>query len=146
MSVRVRDIMVKDVVTIHSEKTVYDAAKLMSEKMVGCLIVVENGYKPVGIITERDFVRRVLAKDKDPHKTLVKEVMSTPLISVRPELSVVVASQEMAEHKIRRLAVVEDDKLVGIVTSFDLTKNFGEVANLFVSAILRGLKLGSLMG
>ncbi|RLI05097.1 signal transduction protein [Candidatus Bathyarchaeota archaeon] len=145
MSVQVKDIMIKDVITIDHSKSVSDVAKIMDEKKVGCVVVLKDG-SPTGIVTERDLIRRVLAKNRNPAETKVSEVMSTPLISVRPELSVLVAAQEMSERKIRRLAVVEDGKLVGIITSFDLAKHLGEVTNLMVAAILRGMKLGSLMG
>ena len=145
MSVQVKDIMIKDVITIDHSKSVSDVAKIMDKKKVGCVVVLKDG-SPTGIVTERDLIRRVLAKNRNPAETKVSEVMSTPLISVRPELSVLVAAQEMSERKIRRLAVVEDGKLVGIITSFDLAKHLGEVTNLMVAAILRGMKLGSLMG
>ena len=120
----VKDLMTKDVLTIDSKKTVIEAAALMSQKDVGDLVVMENNT-PVGIVTERDFVRRVLAVGKST-STRVSEVMSTPLRVIDPEAPIKEAARRMVSKGIRRLAVIKDNKLVGIITVTDFAKHLGK--------------------
>ncbi len=97
------------------------AASIMKERARGSLVVVDNG-KPVGIITERDIVRRLVAEGKSASATKVGEIMSTPLISVGPEATLAAAVRVMYENGIRRLPIVEDDRVIGIITSTDLAR------------------------
>src|SRR3989304_6911308 len=120
----VKDLMTKDVLTIDANKTVIEAAALMAQNDVGDLVVMENSA-PVGIVTERDFVRRVLAVGKST-KTKVSEVMSTPLKVIDPEAPIKEAARRMVSKGIRRLAVIKDNKLVGIITATDLAKHLGK--------------------
>ena len=120
----VKDLMTKDVLTIESNKTVIEAAALMSKNDVGDLVVMENST-PVGIVTERDFVRRVLAVGK-PTTTKVSEVMSTPLKVIDPEAPIKEAARRMVSRGIRRLAVIKDNKLVGIITATDFARHLGK--------------------
>jgi CBS domain-containing protein len=120
----VKDIMTKEVVTIDAEKSVIEAAQLMSERGLGCLIVVDK-MLPVGIITERDIVRRIVAK-RNSTDTNISEVMTKTLITVNPETSLKEAARVMSTNQIRRLPVLKDDKLVGIVVSSDFVRNVGK--------------------
>jgi CBS domain-containing protein len=120
----VKDIMTKDVVTIESSKTVFDAAELMAEKSLGCLIVVIKGF-PVGIITERDIVRRIIAK-RSSLEAKLSEVMTKTLITIEPETSLKEAARVMSANKIHRLPVIEKNKLVGIVAASDFVRNVGK--------------------
>lgn len=120
----VKDIMTKDVVTIESTKTVFDAAEVMTEKEVGCLIVVIKAF-PVGIITERDIVKRIVAKHVSVD-TKLKDVMTKTLITVGPDTSLKDAARVMSTNKIRRLPVLKDNKLVGIVVATDFVRNVGK--------------------
>jgi CBS domain-containing protein len=120
----VKDIMTKEVVTIDAEKSVIKAAQLMSEKGLGCLIVVEKTL-PVGIITERDIVRRIVAK-RSSLDIKVTEVMTKELITIDPNTSLKEAARVMSTNKIRRLPVLKQDKLVGIVVSSDFVRNVGK--------------------
>ena len=97
----VKDIMTKEVVTIDNSKTVFEAAELMSTKSVGCLIVVVQAF-PVGIITERDIVRRIVAK-RSSIDTKVTEVMTKTLITVEPDTSLREAAKVMSNNKTRGL-------------------------------------------
>lgn len=97
------------------------AASIMKERARGSLVVVDNG-KPVGIITERDIVRRLVAEGKSASATKVGEIMSTPLISVGPEATLAAAVRVMYENGIRRLPIVENDRVIGIITSTDLAR------------------------
>jgi CBS domain-containing protein len=120
----IKNIMTKEVVTIDVNKTVFDAAELMSNKGVGCVIVIVQGF-PVGIITERDMVKRVLAKRSSIDQK-VTEVMTKTLVTVEPETSLKDAARVMSTNKIRRLPVLKNNKLVGIVVATDFVRNIGK--------------------
>lgn len=120
----VKDIMTKEVVTIEAHQSVFEAAQLMSEKAVGCLIVIVKGF-PVGIITERDMVKRVVAK-RSPIDQKVTEVMTKTLITVEPETSLKEAARVMSTNNVRRLPVLKNNKLVGIVVATDFVRNVGK--------------------
>ena len=116
--------MTKDVVTIDAQKSVFEAAELMVQRDIGDLVVCD-GEKPVGIITERDFVRRVVAK-KMPLECKVSEIMSTPLWVVYADNSLNEAARKMVARKIRRLPVLEKNALVGIITATDFAKHLSK--------------------
>lgn len=107
--------------TIEQGLSIQHTANIMKERGRGSLVVLDN-KKPIGIITERDIVRRVVAEGRDLN-IKVKDVMSTPLITVGPEATVEVAAKIMYENSIRRLPVVENDNLLGIVTATDFVKH-----------------------
>jgi len=115
------EIMTQTPVTIGEDATAHDAAGLMREKDIGSLIVVEAG-KPKGIVTERDLVTKVAASDTQPSRVLVRDIMSSPLVAVHPHEEVAEAARLMSERKIRRLPVVQEGKLVGIVTENDIVR------------------------
>jgi CBS domain-containing protein len=121
MSLNVEDVMVEEVVTVEADATVQKAVDLMNKHEIGCLIVVLR-EKPVGIITERDMLTRVLAKSKDPEKIKVSEIMSAPLIVGKPEMEVENAVKLMFKTKIKKLPVVQRGRLIGLVTLTDLTR------------------------
>src|SRR5512136_2230676 len=120
----VKDLMTKDVLTIDASKTVGDAAALMSQNDVGDLVVMDNNL-PVGIVTERDFVRRVLAVGKTPD-IRISEIMSSPLRVIDPEAPIKEAARRMVSKGIRRLVVIKDNKLVGIITTTDFARHLGK--------------------
>ena len=120
----VKDIMTKEVVIIDAEKSVFEAAQLMAQEEVGCLIVVDKDL-PVGIITERDIVRRIVAKGSTPDLN-VSKVMTNTLITVDPDTSLREAARVMSTNKIRRLPVLKNNKLVGIAVSSDFVRNVGK--------------------
>lgn len=116
----VRDIMKKNVISIDSSMTVNDAAKMMDDASIGAIVVLENGIA-VGIITERDLVRRIIAKEK-PLSTNVKTAMSSPLIVINPDDTVWDLAQLMKTRRIHRVPAVKDNRLVGMVTTSDVVK------------------------
>ena len=116
----VKDVMISDLTTLDMSTSIKEAAKLMDQKNIGCIIVTENQI-PVGILTERDFVKRIAAKEK-PLNSSLEEVMSTPLIAINPEETIWEAAQIMKVKNIHKLPVREDDKIIGIVTTTDLIK------------------------
>jgi len=121
MSLNVEDVMVEEVVTIEADATVQEAVDLMNKHEIGCLVVVLRG-KPVGIITERDMLKRVLAKSIDSEKVKISEIMSAPLIVGRPGMEIEDAVRLMFKTKIKKLPVVQKGRLVGLVTLTDLTR------------------------
>ena len=116
---QVRDIMNKHVITISKEKTCLDAASLLQEKDISFLVVTE-GQNPVGIITESDFVRKLAVKNRLASEVLVSEIMSPKFRWVEPTTLIEDAVQKMLNNNIRRLLVLESEKLVGVITQTDL--------------------------
>jgi len=121
LPLKVRDVMVKEVITVDEDSTVREAVDIMNEFQIGSLIVLERG-KAKGIVTERDFLRRVIAGAKDVMNTRVKEIMTTPLVVVEPTMDLEEAVKLMFQSKIKKLAVVDANKLVGIVTLTDIAR------------------------
>ncbi|HCS78032.1 MAG TPA: histidine kinase [Syntrophaceae bacterium] len=121
---RVRDILnAKDgkIQTISPKATVYEALEKMSEKDIGALVVMEN-KKVVGIISERDYARKIILHGKTSKQTMVKEVMSAHLFSVTPDTSVEDAMVLMTGKHVRHLPVFEKNKFVGIISIGDVLK------------------------
>ena len=121
----VKDLMEKNVVTIDVQKTIHDAAVLMTENKKGCLIITE-GNSPVGIITERDIVRRFVYQILLQRETKVSEIMSKPLITIDPDSSIREAARLMLKDKIRRLPVTKENKLVGILVISDFARQLSK--------------------
>ena len=117
----VRDIMIRDVVTIENNKTAKDVALLLAEKNISSLVVVKNG-EPIGLVTERDLARKVSTTDKKSSEIPLSELMSSNFRWVEPMSSIEDAVQKMLNKNIRRLLVLENGKLVGIITETDLAK------------------------
>jgi CBS domain-containing protein len=108
--------------SITPDASVYDAVKLMADKGVGALLVLESG-KLVGIISERDCTRRLILKEKAPKDTLVREIMTSDVITVRPDQTVEECMALVTDKRIRHLPVFEGNQLIGIVSIGDLVKD-----------------------
>ena len=121
---KVKDFMTKGVLTIDRQKTIVEAAELMSQKEVGDIVVTGIG-KPMGIVTERDFVRRVIAKQK-PLNTKISDIMTTPLITIEPDATLNEAARKMINNQIRRLPVVKKHELLGIIVVSDFAKHLSK--------------------
>ncbi len=104
-----------DVNTVSPGATVYDALALMAKKEIGALVVVENG-KMVGIISERDYARKIILKGKRSKETLVREIMTSDVIHVSPDQKVGKCLSLMTKKRIRHMPVLEKDRLVGLLT------------------------------
>lgn len=122
MSLKLELVMVKEIVTVEDSSTVKAAVELMNKHEIGCLVVV-NHKKPVGIVTERDMLRRVIYESKKPERTRIISIMSKPLISITSGMSTGEAAKLMFEQRIKKLPVVEDGRLVGLVTLTDLMRS-----------------------
>lgn len=118
-SMAIREIMTRPVITATSDLDVLTAARRMGSANVGSLIIVSDD-KPVGILTERDLVKKIVARALDPRSIKVGEVMNTPLVTISPDASLREAATLMIKNKVKRLPVISDEKLVGIITDTDL--------------------------
>lgn len=116
----VKDIMKSNVVTVDSSASVKEAAKIMDDERIGCVVVTENNVA-VGILTERDFVRKIAAKEM-PLTTSVKQVMSSPLTMIDKDENIWELAELMKQKNIHKVPVMHDNKLTGIVTASDLTR------------------------
>jgi len=117
----VEDVMTPAVKTVERYASVLEATKIMEDMLLGALVVVERS-RAVGIITERDVIHRVVNAGLDPKRTAVSEVMSSPLVTITPEASIEKAAQLMVEKRIKKLPVLKDGRLVGIITATDIVR------------------------
>ena len=129
LSLKVEDVMVREVVTLDEHSTVKAAADIMNKFEIGSLIVVSRG-KALGIITERDLLRRVVAEAKDANDTRIKEVMTTPLVVVEPGMDLEAAVKLMFQMKIKKLPVVDGKKLVGLISLTDIARFHPQIIKL----------------
>ena len=117
---QIRDIMEKNVITIEHDKTALDAARLISEKDVSFLVIL-NDDTPVGVLSESDFVKRLAADDKKASDVIISEIMSSNFKWVEPNTELEDAIQKMLNNNIRRLVILDNNKLAGVITQTDLT-------------------------
>jgi CBS domain-containing protein len=118
---QVRDIMEKNVITIDHTKNALDASVILKEKEISFLVILKEG-KPEGIVSERDIVRKIAAKDIRSSQIQLEEIMSKNFKWVEPETEIEHAVQKMLNNNIRRLIVLEDEKLVGVITQTNLAE------------------------
>jgi len=121
VSLKLEDIMVKEVMTIDENSTVKEAAEVMNKFGIGCLVAVRKD-KAIGMITERDLLKRVVTEAKDVAETKVKDIMSSPLVVVDPGMDLEEAVKLMFQMKIKKLPVVDGKRLVGLVTLTDIAR------------------------
>ncbi|MEE9510061.1 signal transduction protein [Candidatus Bathyarchaeota archaeon] len=135
---QVKKYMTKEVTTIDYDANVTDAAKIMTvdKDYKGYVIVLQKG-KPKGIVTEKDLVNKVIVGGLDPAKTSVSEIMSTPLITVDPEDDLLKASQVMKEKNVRKLIVIRDEIIYGIITAKIISQNVQDYVDRSIRDIVR---------
>jgi CBS domain-containing protein len=135
---QVKKYMTKEVITIDYDATVTDAANIMTvdKDYKGYVIVLQKG-KPKGIVTEKDLVNKVIVGGLDPTKTSVSEIMSTPLITVDPEDDLLKASQVMKEQNVRKLIVIRDEIIYGIITAKIISQNVQDYVDRSIRDIVR---------
>jgi signal-transduction protein with cAMP-binding, CBS, and nucleotidyltransferase domain len=120
----------KEIVTITAGagKTAYDVADLMKINGVGSIIVIDKKKQPIGMITERDMVKRVCLKNIASSRIKVEEIMSSPLITIMSYDSIDTASRVMTKNSIKRLIVLEpDNRITGLLSVFDITKHMAKI-------------------
>lgn len=116
---KIRDIMNRRVITIDREANALDAARILRESDISFLVVVDNGA-PAGVVTERDFVRKMVCDDRRASEVPLKEIVSSSFLWVGSDVRIEDAVQKMLNNNIRRLVVIDDQKLTGVVTQTDL--------------------------
>ncbi len=140
----VQEVMAGSVLTVDPNATVRDAAVLMAKKAHGCVLVVE-GKHVIGIVTERDIVRQIAAEGVDPSKAHAADIMSTPLVTIPVNSTVMEAAERMNAYGIRRIVVVhKDGALAGLLTAGDLAKwlalqkNYADAALDAIARVKKG--------
>jgi CBS domain-containing protein len=122
MATRAADIMSKDVTVIREEETMREAAERLASDDIGVLPICDNNKQLKGVLTDRDIVVHVIARGKDPANTTARELEQGEIIMLRPDDSVEHALDLMAQHKVRRLPVVDGGRVVGMVSQADVAK------------------------
>lgn len=124
----VSELMTKNVVTMDVNKSALEAASLMMAKNISTLVLTKNN-EPIGIVTERDFLRRICVKNLKASEIKLEQIMSSPLVTIEPTVPIEMAAAAMEEKRIRRLVVVQNRKMLGILTGTDLIKNLQQAWN-----------------
>ena len=136
MSYLVKHYMRKEVPTVDANVPVIEGAKAMLKSGRGFLIILREG-QPTGIVTEHDYVEKVVAQTRDPAKTTVAQIMSAPLITIDPDEDLIKASELMHEHNIRRLPVLKDGIVYGSITTKDISRALGQYVDRSVRDLMR---------
>ncbi|EQB72273.1 MAG: inosine-5'-monophosphate dehydrogenase related protein [Thermoplasmatales archaeon A-plasma] len=131
-----RDIMKEYTSMMKEETTASQAAKIMSNDHVGFAIIERDG-KPIGMVTEWDFVNKIVSKDLNPKEVLLKDIMNTPLMSVDPKTPTDQVTVLMSKKGVRRLPVIENGKLIGVITSRDVLRIFKDYMDNLSDVIAR---------
>ena len=127
----VKEIMTSEVVTIDVTASVFDACMIYKEKKVGCLVVTDSG-KCAGIVTERDLIEKTICLRKNPEKTMISEVMSSDLKTVHPLDTIEKALEVIRVYKIKKLPVIQNERMVGIVTITDISEARPDISRRFM--------------
>jgi CBS domain-containing protein len=117
----VRDIMMRNVKTVRTDDSALDAVVKMNKFHIGSVIVTNNG-RPIGIITERNILERIVEPRLDPSTVRVKDIMSSPVVTIDPNAAVEEAAQIMARKHIKKLPVVDGGKIVGVISTSDIVR------------------------
>lgn len=133
---KVADVMVKEVIAVESGVTVKEAVDLMNHYEIGCLVVLTED-RVEGIVTERDILKRVIGKHRDVNMTKIKEIMSRPVWVVRSDTQLETALQTMLTRKIKKLPVVQEGRLIGLLTLTDVARFQPKLLNKFRKFLLR---------
>jgi len=126
----VKDVMSNPVITVDENASINHVAELMDKHELGCIIVTGKDGKPIGIITERDLVTRILAKNIKPESVRAKDVMTSPLITIEPDETINEAARKMNRLNIRRLGVTYKGQLVGLISSKDILSVMPELLEI----------------
>jgi len=120
----VEDVMTKAIISVTNETTVFQVAKMMEQGGIGAVLVKKNGHLS-GIITDRDYATKIVAHNL-PSDAPVEQIMSSPLITINFDESISAAAKRMTSKKIRKLAVTDNGKIIGLITSTDLVTQFAK--------------------
>ena len=134
---QVRDIMEKNVITININETANYAANQMKENDISFLVIIEN-EKPVGVVSERDFVQKLCINNQNSSNVKISDIMSYKFRWVKPTTKIEDAIQKMLNNNIRRLLILDDEKLVGVITQTDLASYLRE--KLMIDSTIKNIK------
>ena len=128
MTIVVRDLMRKNPYTVAESASIQDTARIMNDKKVSSLVILDENNNPVGLVSERDLVRKVCINDLPTNRVTNKEIMSSPLITIDSESSASTATDLMLKNNVRHLLVIDNESKdnnqpIGIITPLDLVKN-----------------------
>lgn len=137
LPVLVKDIMTTTVATIEETKTAKEAGEIMKSTQRGALIVISN-HRPIGIVTDSDIIKKVVAKDEKPSKIKIKELMSKPLVTSKPNETITEAARKLKVNGLKRLPVVEGDNIVGVISVTDIARTSPEMLELLEQKIEMG--------
>jgi CBS domain-containing protein len=130
MTLSISDILRKKLESVEDTTSIQEVAKKMKDREISSLVVVDTNGKPVGIVTERDIITKVCINDVPTSTVISKEIMSTPLITIKGSSSTSTAAEMMIKNDVRHLLVIDDrNKPIGIITPLDLTRNQGYTAD-----------------
>lgn len=131
---KAEDVMAREVVTLDENVPVKKAAEIMAQEGVSAIITTSEG-KAKGILTERDILKRIVAEDKDSKKIKIKEIMSSPLVTIEPTTSLEEAAHIMFEKKIKNLPVIHENRLIGLISLQDICKLQPEILRILRQAM-----------
>ena len=130
MTLGISDILRKKLESVEDTTSIQEVAKKMKDRDVSSLVVIDPNGKPVGIVTERDIITKVCINDVPTSTVISKEIMSTPLITIKGKSSTSTAAEMTIKNDVRHLLVIDDEnKPIGIITPLDLTRNQGSIAD-----------------
>ena len=130
-----KPLMSKIITSLPARATALDASKFMTDMNVGSVIVVE-GSKPIGIVTDRDIMTKVIIEGKNPQKVMIRDIMTSPVITVSVEKSIFDVTKLMKKYKVRRFPVVDaEGKIVGVVTLSDILVFIGQEMKNIATAL-----------
>jgi CBS domain-containing protein len=138
MSYLIKDVMTQHVVTVDHQDSVFDAAEAMAHDpdAAGYVVILQQGT-PIGIVTERDIVHKVIAQKQVPSNTHVESIMSRPLITIDPDADFLTAPELMQEHNVSKLVVVKDNILYGVITAKTVATQCNTYVNQTVHEMIR---------
>jgi len=116
---KAKNVMATEVAVMNESESVKKAAEIMAQEGISAIIVTVEG-KAIGIVTERDILKRIVAEDKNARKTKLKEIMSSPLVTIEPNTDLEKAARLMFEKKIKNLPVVQENRLIGLINLKDI--------------------------
>jgi CBS domain-containing protein len=118
---KIEDLMIRNVITVPADTSAYEGVKILNKNKIGCLVVVDNG-QIVGILTERDLLERVLEKCRNSKETKISEIMTKHVIMGKPDMGLSKATRLMFEKRVKKLPIIDGNRLVGIVTLTDIAR------------------------
>lgn len=131
---KAEDVMVREVVTLDENVSVKEAADIMSQQGINSVIATEKG-RAIGIVTERDILKRIVSEDKNSKKTKIKDIMSSPLVVIAPSTDLEEAARLMFDKKIKNLPVIDKNRLIGLVSLTDICRLQPEILKILRQTI-----------